>query len=147
MLFISSLLGTWQMFNKCILNKWLNTWIYVCMNQWMNSARTNTSWDTEEFSGSAVALKIPLSGASLVAQWLGILLPMQGTQVRALVQEDPACRRAMKPVCHNYWACTLEPTCHNYWARTPRARDPQQEKPPQWEARAPQQRVAPACHS
>ena len=26
----------------------------------------------------------------------------------------------------------------------PRARAPQQEKPPQWEARAPQQRVAPA---
>ena len=29
-------------------------------------------------------------------------------------------------------------------ARTPRARAPQQEKPPQWEARAPQRRVAPA---
>ena len=29
-------------------------------------------------------------------------------------------------------------------ARAPRARAPQQEKPPQWEARAPQQRVAPA---
>ena len=40
--------------------------------------------------------------ASLVAQWLRICLPMQGTQVRALVWEDPTCCRATKPVCHNY---------------------------------------------
>ena len=29
--------------------------------------------------------------ASLVAQWLRICLPMQGTRVRALVREDPTC--------------------------------------------------------
>ena len=80
---------------------------------------------------------------SLVAQWLRICLPMQGTRVRALLWEDSTCRRATKPVRHNYWACTLEPTSHNYWARAPRARAPQQEKPPQWEAHAPQRRVAP----
>ena len=40
--------------------------------------------------------------ASLVVQWLRILLPMQGTRVRALVWEDPTCRRATKPVRHNY---------------------------------------------
>ena len=40
--------------------------------------------------------------ASLVAQWLRIRLPMQGTRVRALVQEDLTCRRAAKPVSHNY---------------------------------------------
>ena len=39
---------------------------------------------------------------SLVAQWLRIRLPMQGTWVRALVWEDPTCRGATKPVCHNY---------------------------------------------
>ena len=38
----------------------------------------------------------------LVAQWLRIRLPMQGTQVQALVWEDPTCRRATKPVHHNY---------------------------------------------
>ena len=42
------------------------------------------------------------SGASLVAQRLRIRLPMQGTRVRALVWEDPTCRGATKPVCHNY---------------------------------------------
>ena len=41
-------------------------------------------------------------GASLVAQWLRVCLPMQGTRVRALVQEDPTCRGATKPVHHNY---------------------------------------------
>ena len=40
--------------------------------------------------------------ASLVAQWLGIHLPMQGTWVRALVREDPTRRRATKPVRHHY---------------------------------------------
>ena len=40
--------------------------------------------------------------ASLVAQWLRIHLPMQGTGVRVLVWEDPTCRRATKPVRHNY---------------------------------------------
>ena len=41
-------------------------------------------------------------GASLVAQWLRIRLPMQGTRVRALVPEDPTCRGAAGPVSHNY---------------------------------------------
>ena len=82
--------------------------------------------------------------ASLEAQWLSIRLPMQGIRVRALVREGATCRGATKPVHHNYWACALEPESHNYWARTPKAHVLQQEKPPQWEARAPQQRVAPA---
>ena len=90
--------------------------------------------------------------ASLVAQSLRIHLPMQGTQVRALVREDPTCRGATKTMHHSYWACALEPVSHNYWslrattteACAPRVRAPQQEKPLQWEARAPQRRVAPA---
>ena len=83
-----------------------------------------------------------------------VRLPMQGTRVRSLVREDPMCRGATKPMSHNYWACALEPAHHNNWARAPqllsprttttearvpRARAPQQEKPPQWEACAPQQ--------
>ena len=35
-----------------------------------------------------------------MTQWLRIRLPMQGTQVRALVQEDPTCHGATKPVGH-----------------------------------------------
>ena len=67
---------------------------------------------------------------------------MQGTQVWALVQEDPTCRGATKPTHHNYLACALEPASHNYWARAPRARALQQEEPLQREVRAPQRRVA-----
>ena len=46
-------------------------------------------------------LKIVI-GTSLVAQWLRIHLPMQGTWVRSLLREDPTCRRATKPMSHNY---------------------------------------------
>ena len=62
----------------------------------------------------AFYLKQLLLGTSLVAQWLRIHLPMQGTQVWALVREDPPCCGATKPVRHNYWACVLQllkPTC------------------------------------
>ena len=48
-------------------------------------------------------------GPSLVGQWLRIRLPMQGTRVRSLVQEDPTCRGATKPV-----TTTTEFVCHNY---------------------------------
>ena len=84
---------------------------------------------------------------SLVVQWLRIRLPVQGTRVRALVQEDPTCCRATKPVHHNYWACVpllLSPCATTTEACAPRARALQQEKPLQWEAHAPQWRVAPA---
>ena len=40
-------------------------------------------------------------GTSLVVQWLRIRLPMQGTQVQDLAQEDSTCLRATKPVHHN----------------------------------------------
>ena len=63
-------------------------------------------------------------GTSLGMQGLRIRLPMQGTQVRALVWEDPTCHRATKPVRHNFWACALEPVSHNYWAYEPQLRKP-----------------------
>ena len=73
--------------------------------------------------------------ASLVAQWLRICLPMQRTRVRALVWEDPTCRGATRPVSHSCWAYASG------------ACAPQQERPRQWEARAPRWRVAPACRN
>ena len=93
-----------------------------------------------------------ISWTFLVVQWLRIRLPMHGTWVQALVWEDPTCHGATKPVCHNYWACTLEPTSHNYWTHVPQLLKPvrlepvlrNKEKPSQWEACAPQWRVAPA---
>ena len=75
------------------------------------------------------------AGASLVAQWLGVCLPVQGTRVRALVWEDPTCRGAAGPVSHDYWACASG------------ACAPQRERPQWWEARTPWWGVAPACHN
>ena len=55
------------------------------------------------YSGKLIlTLKTHYKGASRVAQWLRICLPMQGTRVRALVWEDPTCRGAAGPVSHNY---------------------------------------------
>ena len=81
--------------------------------------------------------------ASLVAQWLRIRLPVLEKWVQFLIQEDPPCCRATKPVYHNYWACAPEPGSCNYWAHVPQLLNPkspracavQQEKPSlQWEA-------------
>ena len=47
---------------------------------------------------------------------------------------------ATEPVCQNYWS----PRATTTEAHVPRACALKQEKPPQWEARAPQRRVAPA---
>ena len=75
---------------------------------------------------------------------------MQGTRVWALDREDPTCCRATKPMCHNYWACALEPTSHNYRPLMPQllktaCLEPVlRNKTLQWEAHAPQRRVAPA---
>ena len=69
-----------------------------------------------------------LQGAFLVVQWLRIHLAVQRTPVQSLIQKDPICCRATKPL------------CHSYWARVPTARAPQQEKPLQG-------RVAPTHHN
>ena len=124
---------------------------------WGGGERWGMNWEIGIGIYTLICIK-QITRASLVAQWLRIRLPMQGTRVQALVQEDPTCRRATKPMCHNYWACALEPMSHNYWACEPQLMRPratiteacapkahalQQEKPPQWEARALQRRVAP----
>ena len=99
---------------------------YIVCHSWsmpMKTSRSHLIWILNSFGiirskfshtcGLTEILK--LSRTSLVAQWIRIRLPMQGTQVRSLVQEDPTCRGATKPECHNFWACALEPASHNYW--------------------------------
>ena len=41
-------------------------------------------------------------GTSLVVQWLRVCLPVRGTWVQSLVQEDPTCLGAARPTRHNY---------------------------------------------
>ena len=58
-----------------------------------------------------------------------------GSQIQSLLQEDPTCHSAAKPVYHSYCASAPEPVSCHYWGPcAPRAHTLQQEKPPQWEA-------------
>ena len=50
-----------------------------------------------DLKSNAMSLQEEEKG-SLVVQWLRILLPMQRTQVRSLLQEDPTFLRAVKPM-------------------------------------------------
>ena len=59
-----------------------------------------------------------------MVQWLRIHLAMQGIRVQSLVQEDPTCHGAAKPMHHNYRAYILEPIDHNYWAHVLQVRSP-----------------------
>ena len=61
-------------------------------------------WTPGNFPGSSV-VKTPCSQTSLVAQWMRLCLPMQETQVRSLVWEDPICHGATKLMCHHSRAC------------------------------------------
>ena len=77
---------------------------------------------------------IPISEVEFnLAQWWGILLPMQGMRVWSLVQEDPTHHRATKPIHHNSRAHVPQPL-----SLSPGACAPQQERPLQWEPHAPQ---------
>ena len=38
---------------------------------------------------------------------------------QSLTWEDSTCHGASKPVCHSYWACTLEPRSCSSWALMP----------------------------
>ena len=54
---------------------------------------------------SMLTLRNKHPGLPLVAQWLRVCLPVQGTRVRALVWEDSTCRGATGPMSNNYGAC------------------------------------------
>ena len=80
--------------------------------------------------------KWSLSGLPWHLSGQRIHLPVQETQVRSLVQEDPPCCRAAKPMHHNYGACALKPEATTTEPRVlepmlPSARVLQQKKPPQ----------------
>ena len=136
-------------YSFCILT-WLQTFVRDTFNGIYLAKGSHKRFVAHSQYKSRQFLKINRE-TSLVLQWLRVCLPMQGTWVRSLVQQDSTCCGAAKPVCHNYWTCALEPSGCNYWAHMPqvlkavhpRACALQQEKPPQWEACAPQWRVAP----
>ena len=96
----------------------LSLFLYVCLSVCLSL-----------YTHICIVIKDKL-GTSLVAQWLRIHLPVQGTQIRALVWEDPTRHGATKPMCHNYWAREpqlLSPRATTTEARMPRARGPKRE--------------------
>ena len=139
----------------------LGGWDYRCKPQMlhrMDKWQSPTVQHREQYSISLIHMeknmkKNDICRTSLVVQWarIRIHLPMQGTQVRFLVWEDPTWHRVTKPKGHSFWVCSLELLCHNSWAcvlqvlksARPGARAPQQEKPPQREARTPQLESSP----
>ena len=83
-------------------------------------------------------------GASLVAQWLGVHLPMRGTRFEPWSWKIPRATEQLGPC-----ATTTEDALWSLWAMTSEAcmrgaHAPQQERPPRWGARAPRRGVAPA---
>ena len=65
-------------------------------------------WVERHFEGLGEACK-DTSRTSLVVQWLRVCLPMWGTWVWSLIQEDSSCFSTTKPTCHSYWANALDP--------------------------------------
>ena len=74
--------------------------VLTTVHTWVGevSGQPPSPWDQD----ARVCRNTGGGGTSLVAQWLRILLPMQGTRVRALVREDPTCRGATKLTSHSY---------------------------------------------
>ena len=70
----------------------------VSFHEYKDAQRLNFQSENSFFDIHSLKEK---SGASLVAQWLRICLPMQGTRVRALVWGDPTYRGATRSVSHN----------------------------------------------
>ena len=86
-------------------SRWIKVKVYMCSSYyssyvpviWKFKNKKSDAWD------------------SLAVQWLRIHLPMHRSWVSSLVQEDPTWQGKSKPMCHNYWAHTIEPTGCNYW--------------------------------
>ena len=105
--------------------KWwtLQCWIHLLFLKTNDGHQILSNGEGEKKSINVKRLKED-DWTSLVAPWLRIHLPMQGTRALPLVREDPTFCGATKPVRHNYWACTLEPVSHNYWACVPQLLKP-----------------------
>ena len=75
--------------------------------------------------------RLCLLGVSLVAQWLRILLPMQGTRVQALARKILHATEQLSPCTTTTESELQSPRATTTEAHAPRTRAPQQEKPPE----------------
>ena len=91
-----------------------------CLPETHSTAGLRASATAQDFSS-----EIQILETSLVAQWMRIHLPVQGTRVPSLVPEDPTCCGATKSVHRNYGVLglrlpkpvPLEPVLHGKRSR------------------------------
>ena len=102
----------WRLNNTLLNNQWVKEEITREIRTYLETNGNENTMHQNLWDASLRGKFIPVNAyikkvkrASLVMQWLRICLPMQGTRVWPLVQEDPTCRGAAGPVSHNYWAC------------------------------------------
>ena len=90
---------------------------HICwMSEWLDSV---------SYHSQLHAIESNNWGVSQVMQWLRIRLAIQGILARSLIQEDPTCHRANKPMYHNHWASAIEAASCNYGAHTPQLLKPE----------------------
>ena len=83
---------------------------------------------------------------SLVARWLRVSGPTQGTRVPSLLQEDPPRVGATKPACPNYRACALQPGAMTTETHTPQSGRSATRRVTATRSHAPQCQRSPARH-
>ena len=99
------------------------------ISHWLRSLADYCPWSCKELDVTEWLSMHEHRVTLLVIQWLKVLLPMQGTGVQSLVKEDPTRCRAIKPMCHNCWACTLEPVFHERHHRNEKSVHLKEEEP------------------
>ena len=75
---------------------------------------TVNTWMIRKWNSFIVDIKNVLDLSKIYSLWNRICLPMMGTWIPSLVQEDSTCLGAAKPMSHNYWAWASEPMSHRY---------------------------------
>ena len=83
------------------------------------ATRQQKTWCIKLGLSRFVTLKAKEYQTSLVVQWIRIHLLMKETRVQAVVQEDPTCHGATKPMRPNCWACALGLSSCGCWACVP----------------------------
>ena len=87
-----------------IFKKWSFTFYFnQCCPLWNHSVHKYVwaSTNVPDIMRSIVMYKSQC-WTPLMAHWLRVRLPMEGTRVQSLVWEHPTCCKATKPVHHNY---------------------------------------------
>ena len=80
-------------------------WLSRSKGEWALAFTTVEFWMSREYCPIELEKR---ARTSLVVQWLRICLPMQGTWVVSLLQEDPTRCRACKTMCLNSWDRTSQ---------------------------------------